>query len=91
MPKSSGVGSAHQTTNYHPTNVLYSDFRSAREDLQDKENATYLGAAMDELIRRRPSLKEATIQGVMQRIEELWSPSHPNRQGGKLRPSGDAK
>ena len=42
--------------------------------LQDKENATYLGAAMDELIRHHPSLKEAVfsaIQGVMQHIEEL--------------------
>lgn len=62
--------------------------------LQDKENATYLGAAMDELIRRRPSLKEAVfsaIQGVMHCIEELGSLSHPNRRGGKLRPLGDAK
>jgi E3 ubiquitin-protein ligase HUWE1 len=42
--------------------------------LQDKDNATYLGAAMDELIRHHPSLKEAVfsaIKGVMQRIEEL--------------------
>lgn len=42
--------------------------------LQEKENATYLGAAMDELIRHHPSLKEAVfsaIKGVMQRIEEL--------------------
>lgn len=42
--------------------------------LQDKDNATYLGAAMDELIRHHPSLKDAVfsaIKGVMQRIEGL--------------------
>ena len=47
--------------------------------LQDKENATYLGAAMDELIRHHPSLKEAVfsaIKGVLQRVEELGN-AHP--------------
>lgn len=42
--------------------------------LQDKDNATYLGAAMDELIRHHPSLKDvvfSAIQGVLERIVVL--------------------
>lgn len=42
--------------------------------LQDKENATYIGASIDELVRHHPSLKTPVfeaIQETLQRIEDL--------------------
>ncbi|KAF8320698.1 hypothetical protein DL93DRAFT_2163683 [Clavulina sp. PMI_390] len=55
---------------------LFSILTSERhiKTLHDKDNAVYLGAAMDELMRHHPSLKDtvfASIKGVFEQISEL--------------------
>lgn len=56
--------------------TLFSILTSERhiKTLNEKDNAVYLGAAMDELMRHHPTLKEkvfASVKGVFERIQML--------------------
>ncbi|PWY99341.1 hypothetical protein BCV70DRAFT_162691 [Testicularia cyperi] len=79
---------------------LFSLFTSERHSkvLQDRDNASMFGAAIDELVRHQPSIKTSVINSVMSCLDDIHSngknfapPEDPRSRGAYgLLPIGDA-